>query len=60
METRPDLDGTDIPDEYIEPCDSCESCGVNIYEHQEDGDRLCDQCAFYRDASKPKSAKESP
>jgi len=49
-----DLDGTDIPDDHVEAFDSCESCGVNIYEHQDDGSHLCDQCAFYRDASKPR------
>lgn len=47
-----DLDSTDIPDEHVQPHDSCEECGVNIYEHQEDGDHLCDQCAFFRNEAK--------
>lgn len=34
-----------------EPVDSCEACGGNIYECEDDGSGLCDQCSWYRHMS---------
>jgi hypothetical protein len=33
-------------DAYEEPVDSCDRCGVNIYEDEDDGSGLCDQCRW--------------
>lgn len=34
-------------DDDSEPTDSCESCGANIYPHEDDGSHVCDQCQWY-------------
>lgn len=36
--------GEDSDDDYSEPVGSCEQCGVNLYE--EDDDEYCDQCLW--------------
>lgn len=41
-----------LHDEYdYDPCNepigSCEDCGTNIYEDEDDGSGLCDQCQWY-------------
>lgn len=40
----------EYPDDFDddnEPIGSCENCDSNIYESEDDGSGLCDQCQWY-------------
>lgn len=34
-------------DEPDEPIGSCDNCGVNVYEDEDDGSGLCGQCQWF-------------
>lgn len=34
-------------DEWDEPIGSCDNCGVNVYEDEDDGSGLCNQCQWF-------------
>jgi len=44
-----DYDGECDPDDFEdnEPIGSCENCESDIYESEDDGSGLCDQCQWY-------------
>lgn len=43
-----DFDHADEPDDdYGEPIGSCANCQTNIYESEDDGSGLCDQCQWF-------------
>lgn len=44
-------------DELGEPVGSCDQCGVNIYEGEDDGSGLCDQCQFWVSQGRGDSGK---
>ena len=46
MTDDPDHDTYDPDDELGEPTGSCDECGVNLYEDDDDGSGLCDQCGW--------------
>jgi hypothetical protein len=52
--TKPELkpcpweeDEYTFDDDMGEPVGSCDLCDCNIYEEEDDGSGLCDQCQFY-------------
>lgn len=37
----------DLSGEFDEPVDFCDNCGSDIYEDEDDGSGLCDQCQWW-------------
>ena len=44
---------TEDEDDSDEPISSCDNCGVNVYEDEDDGSGLCNQCQWFAAQNMP-------